>query len=52
MEIQVITTIKYFQKNVRINQLKNSHFFHSIIMSRLVETKIAKETFYAAKQTQ
>ena len=50
--MKIITTIRYFQKNVRINQLKNIHknFVHSKIMLRFGKTKVTKENFHAAKK--
>ena len=50
--MKVTITIRPFQKNVYINQMKNNHnyFFHGIIMLRFGEAKIAKEKFYAGKR--
>ena len=44
LKIKITTTITYFQKNVRINQLKNNdkNPFDSIIMLRFGETKVTK----------
>ena len=49
---KVTTAIIYFQKNARINYLKNNNktFFCSIIMLRSGETKVTKERFYATKK--
>ena len=49
---KITTTIRYFQENVPINQLKNNHkkFFHSRIMLRFREKKVTKEEFYATKK--
>ena len=50
--IKITTTILYFEKYARINQLQNNHkiFFHNILTLRIGETKIAKGKFYAAKK--
>ena len=50
--MKVIATVRYFQKNVRINQLKNNHknFVHSKIMLRFGKTKVTKEDFHATKK--
>ena len=45
------TAIIHFQKNVPINQIKNTEkiLFDSIIMLRFGETIVAKEILYGAK---
>ena len=50
---QITTTIIYSKKHVRIKYLNNNDkkSFDSIITLRFVETKEAKEIFYAAKKT-
>ena len=52
MKIKITITVRYFQKNARINQLKDNHknFVHSIIILKFGEKKIAKEKFYVAKK--
>ena len=51
MKIKITATIRYFKKNVFINQLKSNHnFFHSIIMLRFGDTKVTKEMFDAVQK--
>ena len=53
MKIKITTTVRYFQKNSHINQLKiNLKIFCSQYNSVEIwrEKKVTKETFYAAKK--
>ena len=50
---KVTTTIRCFQKNAHINQVKHNHkkmFFYSIIMEKSGRTEIKKEKLDAVKK--